>query len=46
MNRRELLLLLAGTAALADQLLAIGRSVHKRVRVGSLQTLNPHQSTP
>jgi len=44
MNRREVLLLLAGTAALPDRLLAIGRSVHKRVRVGALRTLNPHQS--
>src|SRR5438034_9029004 len=44
MNRREVLLLLAGTAVLPDQLLAIGRTVHKRVRVGSLRTLNPHQN--
>ena len=44
MNRREVLLLLAGTAALPDQLLAIGRTVHKRVRLGSLRTLNPHQN--
>src|SRR5438045_7253176 len=44
MNRREVLLLLAGTAALPDRLLAIGRTVHKRVRVGTLRTLNPHQN--
>jgi len=44
MNRREVLLLLAGTAALPDRLLAIGRSVHTRVRVGALRTLNPHQN--
>jgi hypothetical protein len=44
MNRREVLLLLAGTGVLPDQLLAIGRTVHKRVRVGSLRTLNPHQN--
>jgi gluconate 2-dehydrogenase gamma chain len=44
MNRREVLLLLAGTAALPDQLLAIGRSVHRRVRAGTLRALNPHQN--
>src|SRR6266571_1362561 len=44
MNRREVLLLLAGTAALPDRLLAIGRTVHQRVRVGTLRTLNPHQT--
>src|SRR6266540_7199841 len=44
MNRREALLLLAGTAALPDQLLAVGRAVHKRVRVGTLRALNPHQN--
>ena len=44
MNRREVLLLLAGTAALPDRLLAIGRTVHQRVRVGTLRTLNPHQN--
>jgi hypothetical protein len=44
MNRREALLLLAGTAALPDRLLALGRSVHKRVRVGTLRTLNSHQN--
>src|SRR6267378_5264521 len=44
MNRREVLLLLAGTAALPDQLLVIGRTVHKRVRAGTLRTLNPHQN--
>src|SRR3989475_8806162 len=44
MNRREVLLLLAGTAALPDQLFAIGRAVHKRVRAGTLSALNPHQN--
>ncbi|HYU29283.1 MAG TPA: gluconate 2-dehydrogenase subunit 3 family protein [Gemmatimonadales bacterium] len=44
MNRREVLLLLAGTAALPDKLLAVGRAVHKRVRVGELRALSPHQS--
>jgi hypothetical protein len=44
MNRREMLLLLAGTAALPDQLLAIGRNVHKRVRAGTLRALDPHQN--
>src|SRR2546430_16468152 len=44
MNRREVLLLLAGTAALPDQLFAIGRAVHKRVRAGTLRALDPHQN--
>src|SRR3989442_15315431 len=44
MNRREVLLLLAGTAALPDQLLAVGRAVHKRVRAGILRALTPHQN--
>src|SRR3954471_10796532 len=44
MNRREMLLLLAGTAALPDQLLAVGRTVHKKVRAGALRTLDPHQN--
>src|SRR5258705_13818482 len=44
MNRREMLLLLAGTAALPDQLLAVGRAVHKKVRAGTLRALNPHQN--
>src|SRR4051812_7264445 len=44
MNRREVLLLLAGTAALPDRLLAIGRSAHRRVRAGTLRALNPHQN--
>src|SRR5258707_11267787 len=44
MNRREVLLLLAGTAALPDQLLAVGRAVHKRVRVGTLRSLTAHQN--
>jgi hypothetical protein len=44
MNRREVLLLLAGTAALPDELLAIGRAVHKRARAGMLRSLTPHQN--
>jgi len=44
MNRREVLLLLAGTGAMPDQLLAIGRAVHKRARVGTLRALNAHQN--
>jgi len=44
MNRREMLLLLAGTAALPDQLLAVGRAVHKRVRAGTLRPFDPHQN--
>src|SRR5256885_2280143 len=44
MNRREVLLLLAGTAAVPDRLLAIGRTVHQRVRAGTLRALNPHQN--
>ncbi len=44
MNRREVLLLLAGTGAIPDQLLAIGRAVHKRARVGTLRALNAHQN--
>src|SRR6059036_927654 len=44
MNRRDALLLLAGTAAVPDRLLAIGRAVHQRVRVGTLRALNPHQN--
>jgi gluconate 2-dehydrogenase gamma chain len=44
MNRREVLLVLAGTATLPDRLLAIGRAVHKRVHVGTLRALTPHQN--
>src|SRR2546421_7674993 len=44
MNRREVLLLLAGTGAIPDPLLAIGRTVHKRVRAGTLRALNAHQN--
>jgi len=44
MNRRDMLLLLAGTAALPDRLLAIGRAVHKKVRAGTLRALTPHQN--
>ena len=44
MNRREALLLLAGTAALPDSLLAMGRAVHERARTGALRTFNAHQN--
>src|SRR5260221_11653484 len=44
MNRREALLLLAGTAALPDQLLAVGRAVHKKVRAETLRALTPQQN--
>src|SRR3989442_4919727 len=44
MNRREVLLLLAGTGAIPDPLLAIGRTVHKRVRAGTLRALDAHQN--
>lgn len=44
MNRREVLFLLAGTATLPDRLLAIGRTVHQRVRAGTLRTLTSHQN--
>jgi gluconate 2-dehydrogenase gamma chain len=44
MNRREALLLLAGTAALPDSLMAVGRAVHQRIRAGTLRVLNAHQN--
>ena len=44
MNRREVLVLLAGTGALPDKLLAVGRAVHKRARVGELRALSPRQN--
>ena len=44
MNRREALLLLAGTAALPESLKAMGRAVHARVRAGMLRTFTPHQN--
>ena len=44
MNRREALLLLAGTAALPESLKAMGRAVHQRVRAGTLRTFTPHQN--
>jgi hypothetical protein len=44
MNRREMMLLLAGTAALPDTLLAMGRAVHQRVRAGTLRSFNAHQN--
>lgn len=46
MNRRDVLLLLAGTAALPDKLLAVGQAVHKQLRLGraGLRAFNPHQS--
>ena len=44
MNRREVLLLLAGTAAVPDELLAMGRAVHKKIRAGTLRALTPQQN--
>ena len=44
MNRRDMLLLLAGTATLPDSLLAMGRAVHQRVRAGTLRTFTAHQN--
>jgi len=44
MNRREALLLLAGTAALPESLKAMGRAVHAKVRAGMLRTFTPHQN--
>ena len=44
MNRREALLLLAGTAALPESLKAMGRAVHQRVRAGMLRTFTAHQN--
>jgi len=44
MNRREVLLVLAGTATLPDQLLAMGRAVHKRAHRGTLRAFTPHQN--
>jgi hypothetical protein len=47
MNRREMLGLLAGTAALSslpDELLAMGRAVHKRAQAGTLRTLTSQQN--
>ena len=44
MNRRDVLLLRAGTATLPDQLLAMGRAVHKRAHAGTLRALTPHQN--
>lgn len=44
MNRREMVLLLAGTAALPESLQAMGRAVHARVRAGRLRTFTPHQN--
>ncbi len=44
MNRRDMLLLLAGTAAVPDRLLAMGRTVHKRAQAGTLRALTPQQS--
>lgn len=44
MNRREVLALLAGTAALPDQLFAVGRTLHKKVRAGTLRALTPQQN--
>lgn len=44
MNRREALLLFAGTAALPESLKAMGRAVHAKVRAGMLRTFTPHQN--
>jgi len=44
MNRREALLVLAGTAVLPESLKAMGRAVHARVRAGTLRTFTPHQN--
>lgn len=46
MNRRDMLLLLAGTATLppTKQLLAMGRAIHKRARAGMLRAFTPHQN--
>ena len=44
MNRRDMLLLLAGTAALPDSLLAMGRAVHQRATAGTLRAFNAHQN--
>lgn len=44
MNRREALLLLAGTAALPDSLMALGRAVHQRAHAGTRRALDPHQN--
>lgn len=51
MNRREMLRLLAGalavpalTAHTPEQLLALGRTVHRRARGGTLRALTPQQN--
>ena len=44
MNRREVLLLLAGAAAVPNDLLAMGRAVHKKARAGTLRALTPQQN--
>jgi gluconate 2-dehydrogenase gamma chain len=44
MNRREMLLLLAGTATVPSDVFAIGRKVHQRVRAGTLRALTPQQN--
>ena len=44
MNRRDVLLLLAGTVALPEKLHAFGRAVHQRARVGTLRALTAHQN--
>ena len=44
MNRREALLVLAGTAALPESLKAMGRAVHDRVRAGTRRTFTAHQN--
>ena len=44
MNRRDMLLVLAGTAAVPDQLLAVGRTIHKTIRAGTLRALTSQQN--
>ncbi len=44
MNRREVLLLLAGTAAVPADLFAMGRAVHEKIRAGTLRALTPQQN--
>src|SRR4051812_24606779 len=44
MNRREALLVLAGTAALPGSLKAMGRARHARVRAGTRRTFTANQN--
>src|SRR6266513_1473041 len=43
MHRRELVALLAGTLAVPEELMALGRAVHRRARASTLRALNVHQ---